>query len=149
MLADKEDIEELSKLRILQQKDDWQEEYPNKDEELYVNTKKYLEEHLNNDIFVFIERQDDKIVATCGIQIIQYMPQCVESGLEAYICDVFTLKEYRRKGIQTRLIDECLNFSKDRGLIKIRISTDSEDGMSLYKKFGFEFDKLMMKKFLK
>ena len=149
MLADKEDIEELSKLRILQQKDDWQEEYPNKDEELYVNTKKYLEEHLNNDIFVFIERQDDKIVATCGIQIIQYMPQCVESGLEGYICDIFTLKEYRRKGIQTRLIDECLNFAKDRGLIKIRISTDSEDGISLYKKFGFEFDELMMKKILK
>lgn len=149
MLAEIDDIEELSKLRILQQKDDWQEEYPNKDEELYVNTKKYLEEHLNNDIFIFIERQDEKIVATCGIQIIQYMPQCVESGLEGYICDVFTLEEYRRKGIQTRLIDECLNFSKDRGLIKIRISTDSEDGISLYKKFGFEFDELMMKKFLK
>ena len=36
---------------------------------------------------------DNKIVATCGLQVIKYMPQCVESGIEGYICDVFTLKE--------------------------------------------------------
>ena len=45
-------------------------------------TKKYLEEHLNKDIFFFIEIIDNKIIATCGLQVIKYMPQCVESGVE-------------------------------------------------------------------
>ena len=81
-IAEYEDIEEISKLRIMQQKDDWKELYPNKDEEFYRITKKYLEEHLNKDIFFFIEVLDNKIIATCGLQIIKYMPQCVESGIE-------------------------------------------------------------------
>ena len=111
-VAKYEDIEEISRLRILQQKDDWQELYPNKDEDFYKITKNYLEEHLNHDIFFFIETIDDKIIATCGLQIIKYMPQCVESGIEGYICDVFTLKEYRRKGIQTNLIRDVLSLQK-------------------------------------
>ena len=148
MLAEKKDIEELSMLRILQQKDDWKEDYPNKDKELYDITKRYLEKHLNNDIFIFVEKHDDKIIGTCGIQIIQYLPQCVESGLEGYICNVFTLKEYRRKGIQTKLIDECFKFAKNRKLEQLSLSTDSKEGINLYKKFGFEFDNLIMKKFL-
>ena len=81
-IAKNEDIEEISRLRIMQQKDDWKELYPNKDEEFYEVTKKYLEEHLNKDIFFFIEIMDNKIIATCGLQVIKYMPQCVESGDE-------------------------------------------------------------------
>ena len=50
-IAKYEDIEKISKLRVMQQKDDWKELYPNKDEEFYIITKDYLEEHLNKDIF--------------------------------------------------------------------------------------------------
>lgn len=39
-IAKNEDIEEISRLRIMQQKDDWKELYPNKDEEFYAVTKK-------------------------------------------------------------------------------------------------------------
>lgn len=35
-IAKYEDIEEISKLRVMQQKDDWKELYPNKDEEFYI-----------------------------------------------------------------------------------------------------------------
>ena len=69
-IAKNEDIEEISRLRIMQQKDDWKELYPNKDEEFYAVTKKYLEEHLNKDIFFFIEIIDYMIFATCGLQVI-------------------------------------------------------------------------------
>ena len=70
-IARYEDIEEISKLRVMQQKDDWKELYPNKDEEFYIITKNYLEEHLNKDIFFFIEIIENKIVATCGLQVIK------------------------------------------------------------------------------
>ena len=50
-IARKEDIEELSKLRVIQQKEDWKEEYPEgEDKRLYEVTKKYLIEHLNEDM---------------------------------------------------------------------------------------------------
>ena len=148
-IAKQEDIEKISKLRVMQQKDDWKELYPNKDEEFYITTKNYLEEHLNRDIFFFIDIIDNKIVATCGLQVIKYMPQCVESGIEGYICDVFTLKEYRRKGIQTNLIKECIKFAKEKHIIELKLSSDNPEAIKIYKGLGFEYDKLIMKKEIK
>ena len=37
-------IEELSHLRVLQQKDDWQEDYQGPDDELFAQTKQFLED---------------------------------------------------------------------------------------------------------
>lgn len=145
-IAKYEDIDEISKLRIMQQKDDWKELYPNKDEELYEITKNYLKEHLNKNVFLFIEIIDNRIIATCGLQIIKYMPQCIESGIEGYICDVFTLKEYRKKGIQTNLIKQCIKFAKENNVIELKLSTDNPEAIRLYKAQGFEIDKLMMRK---
>jgi len=144
-LAENKDIEELAKLRVLQQKDDWMEDYSGNDKELYKATKEYLEEHLNKDLYTFIEILDNKIVATCGLQIIKCMPQCVETGIEGYICNVFTLKEYRRKGIQTKLLEECIKFAKNNQVIKLNLSTDSTEAIKIYEKQGFKFDKLAMK----
>lgn len=145
-IAKYEDIEEISRLRILQQKDDWGKLYPNKDEELYIVTKRYLEKHLNNDVFFFLEVLEGKIVATCGLQIIEYMPQCIENGIEGYICDVFTLKEYRKKGIQTKLLKECIKFAKEKNICELKLSSDNPYAIKIYENQGFEFDKLTMKK---
>lgn len=149
-IAEKKDIEELSKLRVIQQKEDWKEEYPEgEDKRLYEVTKKYLIEHLNEDMIFFIEEQENHIIATCGLQIINYMPQCVKSGKEGYICDVFTLNEYRRKGTQTKLIGECIKFAKEQNLEILKLSSDNPEAISIYKKYGFENDTLIMKYYIK
>lgn len=148
-IAKYEDIEEISKLRVIQQKDDWKELYPNKDEEFYRITKNYLEDHLNKDIFFFIEIIDNRIVSTCGLQVIRYMPQCVESGIEGYICDVFTLKEYRKRGIQTNLIRECIKFAKKNRIIELKLSSDNLEAIRIYQGQGFEYDELIMKREIK
>ena len=142
-MANNEDIEELSKLRVLQQKDDWQEEYEDK-MDLKETTKKYLNTHLNKDIYFFIIRENNKIVATCGLQIIEQLPQCNNNGLMGYICNVFTRKEYRKRGIQTNLLNKCIDFANKKDVKMIQLSTDNPEAISIYKKIGFEQDKLMM-----
>ena len=77
------------------------------------------------------------------------MPQCVESGIEGYICDVFTLKEYRKKGIQTNLIKECIKFAKENNIIELKLSSDNLEAIRIYQRQGFEYDKLIMKKEIK
>lgn len=77
------------------------------------------------------------------------MPQCVKCGKEGYICDVFTLREYRRKGIQTKLIGECIKFAKEQNLEILKLSSDNPEAISIYKKYGFEKEKLIMEYYIK
>lgn len=142
--ANMNDIDVLSELRILQQQDDWEEDYEDKFD-LYERTKEYLNKHLNEDLYMFVNIVDDKMVSTCGLQIIEYLPQCVDNGMQGFICNVFTLRDYRRRGLQRELIEEVIKFAKEKNLCEISLSSDSEDAIKLYKSFGFVFDDLMMK----
>lgn len=146
IIAKEENISELSKLRVLYQKEDYKERYPNNDKDLYIKTKKYLEEHLNKDIYIFIEIIDEKIVGTCALQIINYMPTCLKSGIEGYICDVFTLKEYRKNGICTNLVKKCIEFAKEKNVVELKLTCDIPNARRLYEKLGFEKEAYIMKK---
>lgn len=143
-LSNDNDITTLSKLRIEQQKDDWQNEYEDK-YDLFNATRVYLENHLNKDLYIFVKEIDNKIIATCGIQIIEYLPQCNDNGKQGFICNVYTKEKYRNQGIQTSLIKEIIKFSKEKNLSELNLSTDNEKAISIYKKLGFTFDDLMMK----
>jgi len=143
-LANKKDIKELSNLRINQQMDDWKEEYENK-LDLFNRTKIYLKKHLNKDLYIFVEEENGNIIATCGIQIIDYLPQCNDNGKQGYVCNVYTKEKYRNQGIQTLLIKRVISFAKENRLCELSLSTDSDEAISIYKKMGFEFDNLMMK----
>lgn len=61
-----------------------------------------------------------------------------------YICSVFTKKEYRRRGVQTNLLKKCIDFACKEDVKMIQLSTDNPEAISIYKKIGFEYDKLMM-----
>jgi len=147
-IANKNDINKISLIRIKQQKDDWNEQYEDKDNFL-DRTKVYLEEHLNNDLIAFVEEIEDNIIAICCLQIIEYLPQCNDNGKQGFICNVYTDEKYRNQGIQIRLIEEVIKYSNDNNLCELDLSTDSDAAISLYKKCGFVFDNWAMKKELK
>lgn len=143
-LANENDINELCKLRILEQKEDWKNEYED-NFNLYNVTMTYLKKHLNKDFYMFIEEKNNKIIATCGLQIIEYLPQCNDNGKQGYICNVFTINEFRKQGIQTNLIKAALTFAKKQDLCELDLSTDSDVAISIYKKLGFKHDSWAMK----
>lgn len=144
-LAEKKDIKKLCILRIEQQRDDWKDEFED-NYNLLDRTNKYLKNHINKDLFVYIEEHNQEIIATCGLQIINYLPQCNDNGIQGFICNVYTKKDYRCKGIQTALLNEVINLAKEKEICELNLSTDSKDAISIYKKFGFKFDELMMYK---
>lgn len=55
-LAEIEDIDQIAKLRILQQKELFKKNYKIDDEKFYNNTKKFLLENLNKNIYFFGKR---------------------------------------------------------------------------------------------
>lgn len=142
-LSNESDIEQLIKLRIKQQKDDWDDEYEDK-YDLQNTTLEYLKNHLNKDLFIFIEEENSDIIATCGIQVIEYLPQCNDNGLQGFICNVYTEKDYRCKGVQTKLLKQVISFAKEKNICELSLSTDNNKAISIYKKLGFKFDELIM-----
>jgi hypothetical protein len=68
-LAEIEDIDQIAELRILQQKELFKENYKMDDEKFYNNTKIFLLENLNKNIYFFVKELDNKLVSMCGIQL--------------------------------------------------------------------------------
>ncbi|MBO5866982.1 MAG: ribosomal protein S18-alanine N-acetyltransferase [Clostridia bacterium] len=59
---------------------------------------------------------------------------------EAQVCNIAVLPNYRRKGIATKLIDEMLRLSVDKGCkyCELEVNTENTPAIELYKKCGFE-----------
>ena len=55
---------------------------------------------------------------------------------------ISVLKEYRRKGIATRMIECMMEWAKRKGIEKIHLKVieDNLAAISLYRKLGFEFE---------
>lgn len=143
-IAINSDIEKICELRILQQKDDWKEEYVDRFD-LYSSTQKFLLNHLNKDLFIFFYVIDEQIVATCGLQIIDLLPQCNDNGKLGYICNVYTIYDKRKQGFQKELLNEIIKFAKEKGISELNLDTDNVEAIMLYKKIGFDFSNMAMK----
>jgi len=59
------------------------------------------------------------------------------SYLEGDILNMYTLPEYRRNGISSRILEELLKEARTMGISKVGLHC-SKDGEPLYRKFGFE-----------
>jgi len=59
------------------------------------------------------------------------------SYLEGDILNMYTLPEYRRNGISSRILEELLKEARTMGVSKVSLHC-SKDGEPLYRKFGFE-----------
>lgn len=145
-IAEMKDIDGITELRILQQKENYKNDYKVEDKIFSQNTKKFLNDNLNKNIYFFIKELDNKIAAMCGIQLINYLPMYNEGiGLRGYICSVYTREEYRKQGIQTHLLKNAIQFSKDKNIGIIELKTTNPDAVSVYEKVGFKEVKKRMR----
>ena len=139
------DLEELTQLRFLQQHDDWGADYEDIDNNFYNRTFVAFKNFMKNGLgVIFIAEKDNKIVATCGLQEINVIPQCNDKGKCGFIFNVFTREEYRQQGIQSALLKEAVSYAKQAGIDEIGLETDNDIAIALYKKYGFKNNNLMM-----
>lgn len=105
------DIKQLCELRELQQKEKGNTDLEND------NTADFLLNHLNTDLTIYVAKVKSKIVSACGISIIN--KEKIKIG---HIYNMFTVKEYRQKGIQIQLLQQCINFAKTNNLVDIQLN---------------------------
>lgn len=130
-------LEDVSKMVYLRKQLLIEEGFPvmkNIDLELHDYFERCL---ADNSFIAWLALENNVIIATSGLCFYHLPPSFSNpSGKNAYVTNMFTLKEYRRRGIASVLLEKILSEAHSLGFSVIRLHTSS-DGQSLYLKFGF------------
>ena len=87
--------------------------------------------------FVGVSEETGEIVATSGVTFFERPPNGVNlAGLEAYLSNMYTVPDWRGKGLGTALVAAVIKRVKETGARRIWLST-TELGRPVYEKAGF------------
>ena len=103
--------------------------------------REYFKRTLPTGEFVaWIAEEDGRIIATSGLVFLQKPPHGRNlSGKEGFVLNMYTLPQWRGRGICTALMETIIRFVRETGVTCIRLHT-SEDGVGIYSKLGFQSD---------
>ncbi len=90
----------------------------------------FLEELSGKDSVYRVLTEDGKAIAYMGMWIL---------ADEGHITNVAVAKDYRRKGVASRLVDDFISLAKERSLIfmTLEVRESNQSAISLYEKKGF------------
>ncbi len=132
--ANEEDIDQIIQLRI----NLLIEEAATIPTDIDMELHNYFHDELNKTIVIMVAEEHSEIVSTSSVIFQKYPPAFNnKEGMRAYVTNVYTLPEYRRKGINTKLMDKIVEEVKERGISYIWLWA-TEGGVAFYKKYGFE-----------
>lgn len=85
----------------------------------------------------YLVLDDNQFVGAGGVSYFRVMPTYRNpTGLKAYIMNMYTAPQYRRKGIAYKTLDLLVADAKARGVNFISLEA-TEMGKPLYEKYGF------------
>ena len=136
--ATKEDINELIKLRIAYMIDDFGSVTEHEKECMETQLKDYFDRKLGDELVAFAARDGRRIVSVAYLHIIE-MPanSILLNGLYADVLSVYTMPEYRGRGLCTALMKNLVEYGKNAGLGRIDLKATNE-GYPIYEKIGFK-----------
>lgn len=104
------------------------------EKESYEYYKRALEsgEHI-----AYLVYYNDTFIGAGGVSFYQVMPTYHNpSGKKAYIMNMYTAPEYRRRGIAFQTLDLLVKDAKSQGISQIALEA-TDMGRPLYEKYGF------------
>jgi ribosomal protein S18 acetylase RimI-like enzyme len=111
---------------------------PDRELKLRETLAGYFRKALQDGSFVgWIAEVDNKIAGSGGM-VIQQIPGHfnIISGRIGYILNIYTLPEYRNRGIASGIVDRLIEEGEQLGLDKVYLHA-SQDGIEIYRKKGF------------
>jgi GNAT superfamily N-acetyltransferase len=108
-------------------------------EELFHELEQYIKFHINNDLFFWVAEIETATVSIGALSLWEKLPVYAEKqngSRVGYVSNMYTIPEYRRKGIASNIVNEIVKYAKSIGMIKIMLHA-LEDGKGVYKNLGF------------
>ncbi len=135
--ATTDDIETLVELRVALQREntdgievDWAA--------VREACRRYFAQTLPSDVFVvFVAEAEGRVVATSGVSFVSRPPGSTSFlRCEGYVTNVYTVPDWRSRGVATALLNETIGYSQQQGARLVYLHT-SDAGRPLYEKLGF------------
>jgi GNAT superfamily N-acetyltransferase len=89
--------------------------------------------------FGFLAEHDGEVVGGGGVWLRPVLPRpgALQGALEAYVLNVYTEPEHRRRGVARAIMEAILDWSREQQVTRVVLHA-SKDGRSLYESLGFE-----------
>lgn len=106
--------------------------------EVKKQSYEYYQETLRNDTHIaYLVFDDKEFVGAGGVSFFRVMPTFHNpTGKKAYIMNMYTKPQYRRKGIAIKTLDLLVGEAKNKGILSISLEA-TDMGKPLYEKYGF------------
>jgi len=133
------DINELTNLRIAYIQEDLGNVEPTNLEAMRETLPDYYSRHLNNDLHVYITRNDDGEIVSCAFLLIVEKPASPAfiTGKTGTVLNVYTKPECRHMGYAKKLMKMMLEDAAKEHLSVVELKA-TDEGYQLYKEVGFE-----------
>jgi GNAT superfamily N-acetyltransferase len=140
------DLEVLVKMRVEFLKEAEHVKDGTNVKELTLELAEYIKSHINKDLFFWVAEIEEIAVSTGALSFWEKLP--IYAGKQngskiGYISNMYTVPEYRRKGIASDILEEIIKFGKEIGMLKIMLHA-LEDGKGVYKSLGFSISESFM-----
>ena len=97
----------------------------------------YFERHLNRDLFCYVIRENNEIVSTAFLLVIEKpMSPAFLNGKTGTVLNVYTEPAYRKKGHARKLMEKLLEDAAEMNLCRVELKA-TEMGYALYQSLGF------------
>lgn len=107
-----------------------------KDPVSYYDIKGYI----TDDRVKVVVAETNGVVVSSGYALEKEARPYLDHKSYGYLGFMYTLPKYRGKGINKLIVDELVNWSKDQGLLEVRLTVYDENTPALkaYQKAGFK-----------
>lgn len=136
--ASEKEIESLVELRLAYLKEDFETISEQDIQSLREMLPQYFREHLNQDIFVYVAKEAEEIVACAFLLVIEKpMSPTFLNGKTGTVLNVYTKPEYRKRGYAKQLMTVLLEDAKEKELCVVELKA-TDAGYHVYQSVGFE-----------
>ena len=136
--AEQTDIPELCRLRLAYLAEDMGELSAENREQITAQLPHYFAEHLGRDCFAFTAALPDGTLAANAILLCTEKPAnpFFPNGRDGTVLGVYTMPQYRRKGLAAELMKLLIAEGRAQSLSRITLSA-TDAGRPVYEKLGF------------
>ena len=138
-----QDVEIIARMRVQMLDEVTDEPLP---WQLEGSVRRFVWKHMQDRTCLGVVAEDEgRVIADAVIYLFETMPDEVNvRGLTAMLYNVYTLPEYRGRGIMGQMLPEVIRLAREAGAVELKMTAEKK-AIPLYERMGFHVNDDAMK----